>query len=93
MFFPLGRLRESRHAAKHADLLIVTKCPQKLDQKNAEKISTQIKPYAPKSTILFSTVNYPSPINHTSLLPTNRVVLTTGIAHANPLENYLREKL
>lgn len=59
---PLGRLRESRKGAKRADLIIVTKCPDLLENEK-EEIRKRIRQYSDRKVpILFSGIIYEPPI-------------------------------
>ena len=40
---PVGKLRESRIGVKRADCIIVTKCPENLNEKEAIKIENKLK--------------------------------------------------
>jgi tetraacyldisaccharide 4'-kinase len=56
---PTGNLRESRQGAKRATLIIVTKCPQHIDDKEKEQIKQEIRRYThPQTPILFSHIRY-----------------------------------
>ena len=90
---PAGRLRERRKAAKRADLLIVTKCPQNLTSTEATQLNTRLKPYLPtQAPIFFSSFQYGTPLffggKATDQCPKN-IVLLTGIAQTHSLESYL----
>jgi len=41
---PSGNLREFKCAAKHADIIVVTKCPENLSQKEKERFLLALKP-------------------------------------------------
>ncbi|MCS6820711.1 MAG: tetraacyldisaccharide 4'-kinase [Microscillaceae bacterium] len=98
---PAGRLRESRHSAKRADVVIVTKCPPNLLATEKQTIIQNIQPYTrPKTPIFFSAIRYgmPQPIfkaNSTwqmpSLKKSTSIVLVTGIAQPQPLVNYIQQ--
>jgi len=85
--FPSGRLRESRQGAKRADAIIVSKCPPDLPTNAQESIKKQIQRYAKLETpIFFTSLRYKLP-----LPKGEKITLLTGIAHAQPLLNYLKE--
>ena len=93
--FPAGQLREPRHGAKRADCIVVTKCPLSLwateQQRIAEKISRYARPEVP---VFFAGLQYAQPVSFaTSEAATNlqHVVLVSGLANANPLEQYVRQ--
>ncbi len=90
---PSGLLREFRSGYKRAKVVIVTKCPDTLDEKTKREIVDKIKP-TENQFVLFSSIQYgkliplfnqnlPLPSNHTNLL------LVTGIANPDPLIHYL----
>ncbi len=86
---PMGTLREWRKGRKRADCIIVTKCPEQLDE-NAKK--TIIKKLRAASTpVFFSSIAYDSLI---SFSPTQKemfkkVLLVTGIANPTPILAHL----
>lgn len=54
---PAGNLRENRFNAKRADLVIVTKCPNKITQIQKKDITEDIQSYT-KAKVLFSSIGY-----------------------------------
>jgi len=52
---PTGNLRESRKGAKRADLIIVTKCPESLTDKEQKEIKEKV---GNRRSVFFSTVVY-----------------------------------
>ena len=52
---PVGKLRESRIGLKRADCIIVTKCPENLNEKEAIKIKNKLKF---DGTVFFSKIKY-----------------------------------
>ncbi|WP_019987214.1 tetraacyldisaccharide 4'-kinase [Rudanella lutea] len=94
--FPEGRLREGRHGARRADLIIVTKCPDGLSGADQQKIRAAIEPYkAPDAPVFFAGLRYGEPRNGMGQVLTtaaNRaVVLVSGLANADPLDAYVRQ--
>ena len=88
---PSGRLREARKGARRADIIVVTKCPPSVDTQAWEE---SIRSYAsPGVLIAFSAIRYgePVPVRHAQTL-NNRVLLVTGIAHAEGLVSFVKEK-
>ncbi|MFD2999105.1 tetraacyldisaccharide 4'-kinase [Pontibacter toksunensis] len=84
---PAGLLREPRQGAARADAVVVSKCPGKLGAAQQSKIRKEIEKYAaPDTPIFFSTFVYGAPVGiGLSVAPTQKVLLLTGIANANPL--------
>ena len=54
---PTGNLRESRSGAKRADIIVVTKCPENLSEKEQEKLRNKI-PLIKNQQLFFSCINY-----------------------------------
>ncbi len=84
---PLGRLRESRKAAKRADIIIITKCPNDLSVADKETFITTLNAEESQS-IFFTRIEYDQP---SSLLNNNinfnketNAVTFSGIANAKP---------
>ncbi|SHJ24087.1 lipid-A-disaccharide kinase [Hymenobacter daecheongensis DSM 21074] len=89
---PAGRLRESRHGAARADVVIVTKCAADLSVADQAAITARIRRYSrPRVPVLFSTYDYGAPVAvGASAAPAGReIVLLTGIAQPGPLRGYL----
>ncbi|MBD2704259.1 tetraacyldisaccharide 4'-kinase [Spirosoma sp. BT702] len=93
--FPAGRLRERRNSARRADGIVVTKCPANLWETEQQRITSQIRTYCrPETPVFFAGLQYEDPVSFatkqtvTSLPP---VVLVSGLARAEPLEQYVRQ--
>ena len=89
---PAGNLRESRRGAKRADIIVVTKCPEKYYRRKKQFYISRIKPrYYQK--VFFSTINYDEEIfcfDPKLKLPDNNmsyydILLITGIANPQNL--------
>lgn len=96
-FLPTGDLRDNRSAAKRADLIIVTKCPQNLTVEEAEKIKKQLHPLE-QQQLFFCCMNYGIPYHITQLTPQplqqqEEILLVCGIANPKPLKHYLQEQV
>lgn len=95
---PAGRLREWRSAYQRADVIVVTKCPTILEQKERERFVQQIKPF-PHQRVFFSYYNYGKPyfIFNPNLVATLesdwQVLLICAIARTDYLVSYLQEKV
>ena len=93
--FPFGNLREPRIGYERANIIIVTKCPNKLTSIQKEKIIKKINP-RDHQRIFFSKVHYEDILKgkndvHISALESD-FVLVTGIADSQPLIRYLKSK-
>ncbi|QDK80034.1 tetraacyldisaccharide 4'-kinase [Spirosoma sp. KCTC 42546] len=93
--FPAGRLRERRKGARRADVVVVTKCPMNLWATEQERIARRIRRYtSPGVPIFFAGLSYSSPMTlatHQVATDLNPVVLVSGLANADPLEQYVRQ--
>lgn len=94
--FPAGRLRERRHGAKRADMVIITKCPVGLMLEEQVALKNTLKPYLKENVpILFTKILYAKPINCRSesmVLNNNEpVLLISGIAKPQPFEDYVSQ--
>jgi len=90
---PFGNLREGRRGRRRADTVIVTKCPFPLSETDRKKFSRHLKLDASQQ-LLFTTVNYRHPrtlFDHreASLKGYDEILLFTGIAHPQPLQEHL----
>ena len=91
---PVGSLRESRSAAKRAEIIIVTKSPSSLsdiEMKNFEKkLGVESYQHLFFSSISYGTLYALNEPRHILYLKNDiEVVLISGIANAEPLEQYL----
>ncbi|MCM1042327.1 MAG: tetraacyldisaccharide 4'-kinase [Bacteroides sp.] len=82
---PMGLLRESRKGSRRADIIVVTKCPETLSQAQKEAFLAECRPL-PHQKVFFSTIEYES-----VELPPN-LVLLTGIARPESMEEHLRRQ-
>jgi len=96
-YLPTGDLRDSKREAKRADVIVVTKCPDQLDEKKQNEIIRVLKPKS-QQTVLFSSLIYNENLKgiKTSLLLNDLIgkplTLVTGIASPTPLVDYLDSK-
>ena len=93
--FPGGRLRERRKGARRADVVVVTKCPLTLSVTDQSGIADRIRPYVcPETPVFFAGLTYDAPVSFAtgqSVTDLRAVVLVSGLANANPLEQYVRQ--
>jgi len=95
---PSGNLREFRSASKHANIIIVTKCPEKLSTEERELFLQKLKPKKDQE-VFFTKINYELPITNYkknnlnfqfSILNSQfSILLITGIANPAPLVHFL----
>ena len=92
---PTGNLRESSAGAKRSDVIVVTKCPEKLGLIEQEKIKKQLATY--KKDVFFTKISYKNTTKGSFKISIDElkeyeVLLITGIANPKPLINFLSEK-
>lgn len=98
---PLGRLREPRHATERADIMIITKCPERMQPIEFREYSKTLNSILGFQELFFSTIahedifpvfkeNTPCPIHLSSLSEYDSVLLVTGIAHPRSFVNYFK---
>jgi tetraacyldisaccharide 4'-kinase len=96
-FLPTGDLRDQKSSAKRAAIIVVTKCPDDLEQAQKEMILKKL--HATESQkVFFSTVAYSSLIHLltgavTLLHEDMDVLLVTGIANPQLIEKRLLKKV
>jgi tetraacyldisaccharide 4'-kinase len=96
-FLPTGDLRDQRHSATRADIIVVTKCPAQLDETERKDITEEIDPH-PNQQIFFTTIQYGYMYHITThqlreLTQMDEVLLVCGIANPAPLKQYLSESV
>jgi tetraacyldisaccharide 4'-kinase len=96
LILPTGNLRESRRGAKRADLIVITKCPESLSEKEQEKIIQKIQPKE-NQKVFFTNISYANQLQGDNAilieeLPVYEIVLVTGIAAPKPLLKFLEAK-
>lgn len=91
---PLGRLREARKGASRAHLVVVTKCPEDMDDATRKDMARSIVQYAGDIPVFFSTIRYnlPAPFWNTEGPIHEQVVLLSGIAKPKLFEQYAVSK-
>ncbi|MBD0832381.1 tetraacyldisaccharide 4'-kinase [Aestuariibaculum sediminum] len=93
ILLPTGNLREPRLGAKRADVIIVTKCPEEIQDHEKSKILDAIAP-EDYQQVFFSSIQYDSNVyahdGKLKLTSLNDFCLVTGIANPNSMVNYLK---
>jgi tetraacyldisaccharide 4'-kinase len=93
---PIGELREAKKGSKRADIVIVTKCPDELSEKELRNFYQNIP--LEKDAIFFTKIVYKRiyrGIDFKELdgpLADYEVLLVTGIAKPKPIETYLKNQ-
>jgi tetraacyldisaccharide 4'-kinase len=95
-FLPSGNLRESAKGADRAQLIVVTKCPEKISEYEQFKIIEKLKPKE-NQNVFFTSINYSTILKGKHKLPINEleggeILLVTGIENPYPLLHYLEGK-
>ncbi len=94
---PMGNLRESRSGAKRATIVVVTKCPVDLSEKEQNLIRKKLKLSA-EQQLYFSAIQYDDKVyseteNHTvAFIKNTPKLLVAGIAKPQPFLNYLKSE-
>ena len=93
---PTGNLRESRRGAKRADVIVVTKCPNELNENEMKSIQKRLQ-LLPSQQLYFSKIEYNEHLkgmdNELQLGDLKEeIVLVTGIANPISLLSYLKDK-
>lgn len=95
---PSGRLREWRFGADRADAVIITKCPENLNEGDFNSWRTILK-LKTNQKLFFSKINYGVPyqiFNPSKLFLLNpglHIILISAIAQSNYLIDYLSDKV
>lgn len=93
---PAGDLRESRSGARRAHAIVVSKCPDDLNEEKKQYYISRIKPQKHQK-VFFSKINYDENVfcyDPQKSLPDNNlayydILLVTGIANPKPLLQHL----
>lgn len=97
IFLPTGDLRDERKSYKRANVIIITKCPADLDEKQKKKLLYEIHAW-PGQQVYFTTIDYGTPYHIFDKQKTwgftgeEEVLLVCGIANPKPLKDYLHNK-
>lgn len=95
---PVGRLREWKKAYKRADIIIITKCPERITQEDKKNLTTEIEPFKHQK-IYFSKYEYQLPYhfihinNRLQLDGSQHVLLISAIANTDYLLDYLEPRI
>lgn len=90
LVLPAGRLREARLGAARADVIVVTKCDESIDEEEMITVTKQVQNYAGSKPVFFTSIHHgqPTPIQGATRC-SHSVILVSGIAQAAPLEEYV----
>ena len=92
---PAGNLREPASAANRADIIIVTKTPESVSEKEKYRLKKKLQAYDDQP-VFFSSIVYADTIigreKEILLSDIDRFTLVTGIAQPQPLVDHLKRK-
>ncbi len=96
MMLPTGNLREKASGASRAQVIIVTKCPDGIPEKEQAAIIKKLQPKAHQQ-VFFTTISYATQLKGESTLDLSNladfeILLVTGIANPNQLTAYFKRK-
>ncbi|MFN5416366.1 MAG: tetraacyldisaccharide 4'-kinase [Flavobacteriia bacterium] len=87
--FPIGNLRESKTGLKRSDLVLISKCPENLNESQKREVLKNIN--CDTENVFFSSIKYSElkSFSQTKTAEIKNVLLVTGIANPTPLKTYL----
>jgi len=94
---PAGRLRDNKSSYKRADVIIVSKCPDSLQEEEKENIKNLLNPL-PHQSVFFSKYEYLTPYQifdfSQKLLPQSKasIILISAIASTDYLLTHLEDR-
>lgn len=97
---PLGRLREPQHATERADMIVITKCPDRMSPLDFRTYSKSVN-FLNFQKLFFSSIYYKElkpvfpdnarySVSLESLTEEDSALLVTGIAHPRSFVNYFK---
>jgi tetraacyldisaccharide 4'-kinase len=92
---PMGNLREARSAAKRANIVVVTKCPNDITENEKTLLKKEIRKYAlPRTPVFFAIFKSEKPknFNNEYLLEHENIVLISALADNESFKNALSKK-
>lgn len=91
---PFGRLREARSGYKRAQIIVVSKCPETINQTEMEEVIKHLNP-TPEQKVYFSKIAYAPLVDFFSgqeislVAEKQHFVIVSGIAKPEPMIHYL----
>ena len=94
-YLPTGDLRDDPRSYKRADIIVVTKCPNEIDEEEKKQLSAELR-VMPYQEIFFSSIKYGTPyhlVNKNEKIVSDKteVLLLTGIANPRSLKKFVFE--
>lgn len=91
VLLPTGNLREPKSGSKRADIIVVTKSPEKIKDAKLKAFRNDLK-MQPSQKLFFSTITY-GDIKYTDIIERQqKVTVVTGIANPKPFIKYLKSQ-
>ena len=94
-YLPTGNLRDAKGEARRANIILVTKCPEKLSGLEKKSLTAKINP-SPNQKVLFSYLAYNKVLKGSNIkleeLKDKKLTLVTGIANPSPLVDFLQNE-
>lgn len=95
-YLPTGDLRDLKSGYKRADIIVVTKCSEHLQEQERQKIIREVRPL-PGQEVFFTSMAYGHPYHISDkkeimLQENTEVLLVTGIANPRPLKQLLEAR-
>ncbi|MEO0043056.1 MAG: hypothetical protein RL329_2504 [Bacteroidota bacterium] len=96
--FPVGRLREWQSGYRRADAILVTKCPEILDEKQQQAMVKELAPFHHQK-VFFSYLKYDNPyplfpaLKPIELTKSLEIIVLCAIARPIYLEQYLKSQV
>lgn len=97
-YLPAGNLRDQAESLARAQMVVVTKCPDTPDEETVTRYTNSINKYS-SSPIFFAKLSYGLPYllqdsgNTMNPDPDSAVLLVTGIANPQPLQQLLQKRV
>lgn len=94
---PFGTLRDVQSSSSRADIIVVTKCPERMVPEEKERLTRSLKLQTGQE-LFFTTLSYKAPyhiFDHQpfTFLKDTEVLAVTGIANPQPMIRFLKEHL
>ncbi len=96
LVLPAGNLREARKGAHRADIIVVTKCPDSLDDEERNLIERSIRKYAGENPLIaYSKIKFSEAqqvYKNAVHQPQGKPIVFSGIASPASFENFIRDQ-
>lgn len=94
-YLPTGDLRDEVRSRRRAQIIVITKCPPGLTERESDELRAEVSPLSSQH-LFFSTLQYGRPYHILTKKPMMldgryEALLVTGIANPAPLKKYVHE--